>query len=98
MTFQSKHKTRYIVTENETLYPYILAIELRRNWRKIKQMHEASIDWLGFKSCPGRAVLKSYIILNRLEYSQLSWLSPCRHPAIADARYYGQNPDPRQKL
>ena len=27
-------------------------------------------------------------------YSQLS---PCGHPAIADARYYGQNPDPRQK-
>ena len=47
---------------------------------------------------PGRAVPKSYIILNRLEYSQLSSLSPCGHPSTADARYYGQNPDPRQKL
>ncbi len=27
-------------------------------------------------------------------YSQLS---PCRHPAIADTRYYGQNSDPRRK-
>lgn len=61
-------------------------------------MHETSIDWLGFKSCPGRAVPKSYVILNRLEYSQLSSLSPCGHPGAADARYYGQNPDPRQKL
>ncbi len=28
-----------------------------------------------------------------LDYSQLS---PCGHPAIADTRYYGQNPDPRR--
>ena len=100
MTFQWKHKTRYIVTENETLYPLYpcsLAIELCRNWRQIKQMHETSIDWLGFKSCPGRAVPKPYIILNRLEYSQLSSLSPCGHPGAADARYYGQNPDPPAK-
>lgn len=79
MTFQWKHKSRYIVTENETLYPlypYSLAIELCRNCRQIKEMHETSIDRLGFKSCPGRAVPKSYIILNRLEYSQLSSLSP----------------------
>ena len=97
MTFQWKHKTRYIVTENETLYPkypYSLAIELCRNWRQIKQTHETSIDWLGFKSCLGRAVPKSYIILNRLEYSQLSSLSPYGHPGTADARYYEQNPDP----
>lgn len=50
-------------------------------------MRETSIDWLGFKSCPGRAVPKSYIILNRLEYSQLSLLSPYGHPGTADARY-----------
>ena len=32
-------------------------------------------------------------IPNITNYSQLS---PCGHPAIADVRYYGQNPDPRQ--
>ena len=31
----------------------------------------------------------------KTKYSQLS---ACGHPAIADTRYYGQNPDPRQKL
>ncbi len=36
----------------------------------------------------------NHFLNERDTYSQLS---PCGHPAIADTRYYGQNPDPRRK-
>ena len=36
--------------------------------------------------------------INELSVSIYSQLKPCGHHAITDAHYYGQNPDPRQKL
>lgn len=58
MTFQWKHKARYIVTENETLYPvypYSSAIELCRNWRQIKQMHETVLALIDLVSSHARS-------------------------------------------
>ena len=36
--------------------------------------------------------------INELSVSIYSQLKPCGHRAITDAHYYGQNPDPPQKL
>ncbi len=44
-----------------------------------------------FKS--SKCLKASHIHIIIYVYSQLS---PCGHPAIADTRYYGQNPDPRR--